>query len=120
VSAAAALTGLVVVAVSINVETILQIPGLPQRGPETIPLLLGAAIVSPLGLVPAQSHGALGLLLLLAESVAASSGGLYWTFAGTVAALVAGVVNARVLLVEILRRGLARQQAARSRAARRC
>ncbi len=118
-SAAAALTGLVVVAVSINVETILQIPGLPQRGPETIPLLLGAAIVSPLGLVPAQSHGALGLLLL-AESVAASSGGLYWTFAGTVAALVAGVVNARVLLVEILRRGLARQQAARSRAARRC
>ncbi len=40
-----------------------------------------------------------GAITLLAES----GGGLYWTAAGIVGSLVAGVVNAWVLLVEILR-----------------
>jgi hypothetical protein len=63
--ASAALAGLVFVAVSINIERILKYPGLPERALETILLLLGALLVSIVGLIPAQSHVALGLELLL-------------------------------------------------------
>lgn len=62
--ASAALAGLVFVAVSINIERILKYPGLPERALETILLLLGALLVSIVGLIPAQSHVALGLELL--------------------------------------------------------
>jgi modulator of FtsH protease len=63
--AAAALAGLVFVAVSINVERILQFHGLPERALQTILLLLAAVVVSILGLIP-QSTTALGVELLLA------------------------------------------------------
>jgi peptidoglycan/LPS O-acetylase OafA/YrhL len=63
--ASAALAGLVFVAVSINIERILKYPGLPERALETILLLLGALLVSIVGLIPAQSHVALGVELLL-------------------------------------------------------
>jgi hypothetical protein len=63
--ASAALAGLVFVAVSINIERILRYPGLPERALETILLLLGALLVSIVGLIPAQSHVALGLELLV-------------------------------------------------------
>ncbi len=146
--ASAALTGLVFVAVSINLERILAYPGLPERALQTVLLLLAVVVVSILGLVPGQSRTALGvellvaglasaalvgllfrsadrqsggdrsyllghvllvtpgLLLLIVGSVsvlAGAGGGLYWTLAGIVVAFLGAVVNAWVLLVEILR-----------------
>lgn len=62
--ASAALAGLVFVAVSINVERILQFAGLPERALETILLLLTVLLVSIFGLIPGQSSTALGLELL--------------------------------------------------------
>ena len=50
--AAAALAGLVFVAVSINVERILSFHGLPERALQTILLLLAAVVVSLVGLIP--------------------------------------------------------------------
>jgi hypothetical protein len=59
--ASAALAGLVFVAVSINLERILKLPGLPERALETILLLLVVLIISIVGLVPGQASQALGL-----------------------------------------------------------
>jgi modulator of FtsH protease len=146
--AAAALTGLLFVAVSINLKEILSLAGVPARAMETLMLLLSVVIVSIFALAPGQSLTALGLevgvvglvtavaaarliggatmppdaprswkasrLLLAAPAtlpfliggislIAESGGGLYWLLAGTVAAIVVGVINAWVLLVEILR-----------------
>ena len=61
--AAAALAGLVFVAVSINVERILQHRGLPERALQTVMMLVGAVVVSLFGLVP-QGRTALGVELL--------------------------------------------------------
>jgi hypothetical protein len=63
--AAAALAGLVFVAVSINVERILKIKGLPERSLETVLLLLSVLLVSIVGLIPGQSTTALGMELLV-------------------------------------------------------
>ena len=52
VGAAAALTGLLFVAVSINLEKILQFPKLPARAGETLALLLLVLVVASLGLIP--------------------------------------------------------------------
>jgi hypothetical protein len=145
--ASAALTGLVFVAVSINIERILALPGVPERALQTLVLLIGVVVVSIFGLVPGQSDTALGVELLVEgvlvtaaaavlvrrsltgpmrrswvggrfgtsllatlpfavgglSLLASSGGGLYWTLAGIVAAIVGGVLNAWVLLVEILR-----------------
>ncbi len=145
--ASAALAGLLFVAVSVNVDRIISIKGLPERGLETIVLLLGVLLVSIVALIPGQSEIALGLELLvlgvalaafvgrlptISEAVAVPSswilarwamrglatmpliiggftvlveagGGLYWISAGIVFVIVAAVVNAWVLLVEILR-----------------
>lgn len=61
--ASAALAGLVVVAVSINVDQILKFEGLPQRALSTLLLLLVVVVVSILGLAPGQSSTALGVEL---------------------------------------------------------
>ena len=50
--AAAALAGLLFVAVSINAERIVALPGLPERALESLTILLGTVVVSVLGLVP--------------------------------------------------------------------
>jgi modulator of FtsH protease len=145
--AAAALAGLVFVAVSINIARILELAGVPERGLQTVLLLLGAVVVSVLGLVP-QRPGTLAVeliavsatlvtalaltaprtlagtrghpawvlsrvLVLVPGSVAhliggisllaGAGGGLAWVVAGVIGALVGGVLNAWVLLVEILR-----------------
>ena len=62
--ASAALAGLVFVAVSINVERILKVKGLPERALETVLLLLSVVLVSIIGLIPGQGTTALGLELL--------------------------------------------------------
>jgi hypothetical protein len=145
--AGAALAGLVFVAVSINVERILEYPGLPERALETVLLLLSVVVTSIIGLVPGQGHVALGIELLVFGLVgagviwtlalrsmpklegseprtwrlvvlgwgtlpilvggltvlAADGAGLYWVVFGMVGAIIGAVVNAWVLLVEILR-----------------
>ena len=70
--ASAALTGLLFVAVSINLERILKFPGLPERALETLLFLVSVLLVSIVGLIPGQSHVALGLELLVVSLVAAT------------------------------------------------
>lgn len=144
--ASAALAGLVFVAVSINIDRILAMEGVPNRALETVLALLGVVMVSLLMLMPevsrevlapallvvvgvltaiamqitrlhpappAQgphlSHKVLRVIALLpfaigAISIAAESGGgIYWIAAGVIVATMAAVMNAWVLLVEILR-----------------
>jgi hypothetical protein len=64
--ASAALTGLLFVAVSVNIDHILKFPGLPDRALQTLLLLLSAVVVSLIGLIPGQGHVAFGLELLIA------------------------------------------------------
>lgn len=60
VGAAAALTGLLFVAVSINLARILAAEHLPDRAGETLVVFGGALAVATFGLVPGQSHVVLG------------------------------------------------------------
>ncbi|MDQ3030331.1 MAG: hypothetical protein M3R09_09960 [Actinomycetota bacterium] len=147
--AAAALAGLLVVAVSINVREILADRHLPLRAATALIALTTPLIIALLVLVPGQSDTVLGLALLAVGVVAATSlalinspfrlppqrtlgmwalgtalpvallvvptvlaglgvmlgalGGLYWLPVAAVAALVGGLLQAWVLLIEILR-----------------
>jgi hypothetical protein len=59
--AAAALAGMLFVALSINLSRILAFPGLPARGAEAL-VILGAALMAPLvALLPGQSSWMLGV-----------------------------------------------------------
>jgi modulator of FtsH protease len=69
--AAAALTGLIFVAVSINLAKILEHPGVSTRAAEAIIILIGVVLNASLALVPSQSFHALGVETL-------SIGGLIW------------------------------------------
>ena len=62
--AGAALAGLVFVAVSINIESILNMEGVPDRALQTLVTLGIIVLVSIAGLIPGQSTAALGLELL--------------------------------------------------------
>ena len=146
--ATAALAGLVFVAISINIERILQLDGVPELGMVTLLLLVGVLVVSLFGLIPEQEDHAFGIELLvqsvlwtsfIALLTARSASGLgqgegrltsrvvlplfgtvpylvgavmliigsdmamYWVFAGMLGAILAAVMNAWILLVEILR-----------------
>jgi hypothetical protein len=146
--AAAALTGLLFVSLSINLQQILQQVWLPRRAGLTVVLLFEALVIAILGLVPGQSSVALGVELLglgggawlfatgvytvrrpprrllpgadrrrrgdvpaghpagdrgRASLVSQRGGGLYWLVPGIVLLLGVGVINAWVLLIEILR-----------------
>ncbi len=148
--AAAALAGLVMVAISINLSRILADPILPGRAVETLILPSGVLVVSSCALVPGQPPlafaaeiGLTGLAMWLAPVmlqlrvrptqgrgayprnffprvllaqlsslpiiasavlIAAGNGtALYWMVPGIVFALIATILNAWVLLVEILR-----------------
>jgi modulator of FtsH protease len=59
-----ALTGLVFVAISINLSRIIDLPGLPARAGATIVVLANALIVSLIALAPDPSNAALGIALL--------------------------------------------------------
>jgi modulator of FtsH protease len=113
--ASAALAGLLFVAISINLARILLGAGLPGRAGEAIVLLVAVLVISTLALVPGQSPTVLGAELLAAGLVAWSvrvaavslllraGGGLYWLVPGVVLCLVVAVLDAWVLLIEILR-----------------
>jgi hypothetical protein len=147
--AAAALAGLLVVAVSINIERILQFPGLPHRAATTLILFALPLVTALLLIVPGQPSTALawellviglvvGTFLLVTDArvplseqetrmtwllsrilppivtcgclvlagvtlLAGGGGGLYWFVPAVLAAIVFGLINAWVLLVEILR-----------------
>ena len=144
--ASAALAGLVFVAVSINIDRILSLPGVTERALETVLALLGVVLMSLIMLIPGLSDDTLAILLLTeaallialavqinrqgrgsAEGTAHASrhflramaaipvliggaslliqsgGGFYWIAAGVLLGILAGVINAWVLLVEILR-----------------
>jgi hypothetical protein len=141
--ASAALAGLLFVAVSINVDRIIKLEGIPERAMQALMQLIIVVVVSLLFLAPGQSATALGIealalgLIALALSmrwitgegpgstigtrravaiagtapfvigglslIAESGGGLYWILAGVVLGTIGAVVNAWVLLVEILR-----------------
>lgn len=62
--AAAALTGLLFVSLSINLQQILKQVWLPRRAGLTVMLLFEALVIAILGLVPGQSPVALGVELL--------------------------------------------------------
>jgi hypothetical protein len=148
-SAAASLTGLVFVAVSINLTRVISVPGLAGRAAESIIQLFGVFIVSTAALIPGQSPGVFGVEILVLESafwslqttlqvlymkrraghpvlwlvsrviqthlatipffvsgillIRGSSAGMYWSVPGFIFSLVSGILNAWVLLVEILR-----------------
>jgi hypothetical protein len=146
--AAAALLGLLFVAVSINLEQVLRLASLPLRAGETLGVLVVLLATAVFVLVPGQTRTALGielaatggLLLGLdgwlrirqrrpislparsvvvpavivaltgaplvvagATLVTGAGGGLYWTVPALLAGFAGAVVNAWVLLVEILR-----------------
>jgi modulator of FtsH protease len=73
--ATAALAGLLFVAVSINVDRIVRIPGLADRGFEVLLTLLGVLTLSALMLVPGQSPTAAGIEVL-AVSILTVGGGV--------------------------------------------
>ena len=136
------------VAISINLERIVNFRGLPERGLVTLLLLLGVLVVSLMGLEPGVSRTAFGVQLLVegivitvvtgtltlrtrpepdepeqhllsslsiaaigtlpfivagVSMLAESGGGLSWVLGGFTAAIVGAMLNAGVLLVEILR-----------------
>jgi hypothetical protein len=64
VGAGAALTGLVFVALSINLKQILAGPGLPSRAAEALLLLMQPVMVGAVVLIPGQTHVALGIEIL--------------------------------------------------------
>lgn len=146
--ASAALAGLLFVAVSINIDRILQLPGVPDRALQALLQLLSVVVFSLLVLAPGQSIEALGVELLVVgvpltvfssilihrslapqdanrrfahprrtvvglgtvpfvvggiSLLVGAGGGLYWVLAGTILAVIVAVLNAWVLLVEILR-----------------
>jgi hypothetical protein len=70
--AAAVLTGLVFVAVSINLEKVLEVHGLPGRAGESIVMFAGVLLLSFCLLMPGQSRVAVGVELLIGGALLAT------------------------------------------------
>ena len=149
VGASAALGGLIIVAMSVNIARIITIPSMPSRAAATIGSLVLVVVVGAAALIPAQPPLALGLEVLFFSAIATvlavdsivkmvavraqvpagmtfvkaavevvkvlpflvggvllavdAPGALYWIAAGILLVFVGSVINAWVLLVEILR-----------------
>lgn len=147
--AAAALAGLLIVAMSVNVREIISIPSMSSRAGAAIASLVLIVVVSTCALIPGQPPVILGFEVLVASAAtlaiavdsavrilrvgtarsrasaiakgaiasapallfligggllcAGSTAGLYWIAAGIATVFVVSVINAWVLLVEILR-----------------
>ena len=148
-AALAALTGFVVVAISINLSRILSYPHLPSRAGEALIGPVGAITATSLVLIPDQPAAllgaelvAVGLVIVIAPIVfqsrawslrkeatareriargvtnegfnlafviggalifAGARAGLYWIAAGDILCIIAIVLSAWVLMVEIMR-----------------
>jgi hypothetical protein len=148
-TAAATLTGLLFIAVSINLKEILDNAPLPGRAAQTLIFFALPLIFSLLLVVPAQARAALGgeliaigvvgwttamvidrragrseyepswsrlltrivpmavsgacIVVAGVSEAAGAGGGLYWLVPATIIAILAGLVNTWVLLVEIMR-----------------
>src|ERR1700749_662034 len=74
VGAAAALAGLLVVAISINLERILKYQFLPGRAAQTLVIVSAALVVGSLALMPAQPLLLFGWEALVAGLVVAGTG----------------------------------------------
>jgi hypothetical protein len=72
VGASAALTGLLFVAVSINLSRILQFPHLPGRAGETLIVLFAVLVAASLGLVPHVSRRTFGIEIIAVWATAAA------------------------------------------------
>lgn len=72
VGATAALAGLLIVAMSVNISTIMSSPTLPARAASSIAALVLAIVAGALGLVPGQGEIAYGVEVLVAAIVAAA------------------------------------------------
>ena len=148
VGAAAALAGLVFVAISINLRQILSLPSLVGRAGEGLLTLLVSLVACALLPIPGQDDRALGIewiavavsfaafelsiharsrsaysnkrrilagrivthqgvaLLLAVAGIATATGlggGIYWIVPASLGAVAVGILDAWVLLVEILR-----------------
>lgn len=148
--ASAALAGLVIVAISINLTRIISFPWLPGRAAETLVAPAGVLVVSSYMLVPRQPPAQLAVELIVTgavmwimpcviqfrtaraqlsqvprrslvtrflltqiSSLPVVAGGalvamgspfaIHWMVPGIIASLIATVINAWVLLVEIVR-----------------
>jgi modulator of FtsH protease len=73
VGASAALAGLIFVGLSINMSRVLSLPRVPERGLQTITVLLTVLLVSSLQLVPGQTTQEIGLEML-------AIGAVVWVF----------------------------------------
>jgi hypothetical protein len=148
-TAAAALAGLLFIAVSINLRQILAVAGLPSRAALTLILFATPLVAALLVIVPGQARAALAFELMAtglvigawelyidltakrdkedtlgrrmlgrifpavtscgclviagATLLAQAGGGLYWLVPSVLAAILFGLINVWVLLVEILR-----------------
>jgi hypothetical protein len=146
---AAALTGLLFVALSINLERVIKGPGLVARAVEVLLLLVAVLVIATLLLMPGQGAQSasveilfaavlmssflgyihvraprralgvtttnfvwrvvgdhLGPVLLLVGGITlliGNGGGLYWVVPALIAAMVAAIIGAWVMLVEIVR-----------------
>ena len=69
-TAAAALVGLIIVAMSVNVKAIVAIPTMPSRASSTIANVMVVLIVSVVALVPVVGLAGLGVVLVLATLLA--------------------------------------------------
>ena len=147
--ASAALTGLLFVALSINLKQVVANPSLVGRAMEVIILLTSALIISTLLLMPGQTEGAVAIEVLLTgigvtatlgfiqlrtdpnslgigrvqfgvrvvgsqagpfflivggiSLLVQNGGGLFWVVPALLAAMVAAIIGAWVMLVEIVR-----------------
>lgn len=64
--AAAALAGLIIVALSVSVDAIIRMPGMTSRAATAIALLVAATVISLAGLIPGQPAWAFGVEALAA------------------------------------------------------
>ncbi|HEX5909711.1 MAG TPA: hypothetical protein VFY44_04405 [Thermoleophilaceae bacterium] len=93
--ATAALAGLLFVAVSINLERILALPGVADRALGTLVLLLGALLVAIFALAPGQSDLAVGLEV-------AGTGGLTTAVAGRLAMRIQADQRSHMISVAVI------------------
>src|SRR6185312_5870092 len=76
VGAAAALAGLLVVAMSINIKEIMALPTLPPRAAQTLIIIAASLVLASLGLFPRQSLAAFGWEAVVTGIVVALTGAL--------------------------------------------